>query len=87
MSRHEFKDKSIIQIIINQRIMSVEQFNALASLLMQFHSKPISFLEPNLKVLKPFRITGDTKLLSIAGSIYYKALIRDGAIQNLRVIK
>lgn len=87
MSRHEFKEKSFIQIVINQKVMTVEEFNALASLLVQFYSKPNAFLKPNFRVLKSFRVIGDTKLLSTIGSVYYKAFIREGIIQNLRVIK
>ena len=93
MKKPNFPNKSFIQIVINQETMTVEEFNNLVKVMTMFgpdnriSADKKEHINVTLKILKPFRLTGNIQNLSVIASVYYRAFIREGLIQNLRVIK
>ena len=87
MSRHENESKSGVMFIINQKSMTVFEFNELVKMLSHSLQGACSFLKFELIVVESFRLAGDIGLLSEMGKIYYKAFVRKGYIRNLKVIK
>ena len=93
MKNPNFPNKSFVEININQETMTVFEFNDLVKVMTMFgpdnriSADKKAYIDVKLKILKPFRLTGNIQNLSVMASVYYRAFIREGLIKNLRVIK
>ena len=87
MKQQNIGNKNTIFIHINQKTMTVQEFNSISEILGLSLMPSNSFLNFELSISEPFRVIGDIKLLSGIGDRYYKIFIQNGYIRNLKVIK